>query len=294
MLKTNQDKLVMTAVQGNIIFPGGPSWRVTHDGRSVCMPGTGGLTYNVKVGDSVYGFVGDHIEPGVSSTASPDKREQGVNLSYNFYSCVGNTAKLISGEAKGSTGTVIGTHGGCEHVMIDFPHEVLEQMTHEDKIQVRSHGVGLKLDDYPRVLIHSLDPGLLHKLNIKEENNVLKFPVTGKVPAELMGSGLGRNDSFKADFDIMTSDWEYIEELGLDKLRFGDFVAIMDYKSFHGWSFKRGAVTIGIVVHSDSYSPGHGPGVTTLITSLHGEIEPVLDPNANIGQYLGIGRFAKS
>jgi hypothetical protein len=33
---------------------------------------------------------------------------------------------------------------------------------------------------------------------------------------------------------------------------------------------------------------GHGPGVTGLLASKSGAIEPVIDPRANIGEVLGL------
>lgn len=293
MLKSNADKLIETAVQGNPIYPGAGGWRPSHDGRSLMLPGVGGITYNLKVGDSAYGWAADHAEPCVSATASIKEREQGVNLSFNYFACVGNEARILTGEAKGTRGVVTGTHGGCEHVMIDFPDSALDVLTFDDKIQIRTRGQGLKLTDYPELLIWSLDPSLLQKLGIDEDpqEHRLRIPVVAMAPAELLGSGLGRTDGFKADIDIQTSDWGVIEEHKLDGLKLGDFVALMDYKSFYGWSYQKGAVTIGVVTHTDSYTAGHGPGVTTLITSLNGELVPFIQPDANIGRYLKLGRY---
>jgi hypothetical protein len=45
------------------------------------------------------------------------------------------------------------------------------------------------------------------------------------------------------------------------------------------------------VVHTDSVTAGHGPGITTLFTSAKGRIKPVMDKSANIAKYLNIGRF---
>ena len=68
----------------------------------------------------------------------------------------------------------------------------------------------------------------------------------------------------------------------------GDIVAIMDSSSYYGRSYQRGAVIIGIVVHGDSFVSGHGPGVTSLMTSLTGKIRPVKVERANIADYLGL------
>ena len=291
-LRTNEKKLVKFAVQGGPVHAGSPQgWRTQHDGSVHQLPGVGSITYNIQVGDSAFGWAGDHVEPGVSTTGAGSNRRADPNRSYNLFSCVGNRARLISGEAKGEFGTVIGTHGGCEHVMIDFPEHVLERMTLDDKILVRAFGQGLTLDDYPGILVQGLDPHVLHQMPLEEVGGRLRFPVVATVPAELLGSGLGRADGAKADIDIQTSDPAFIKKHGLDKLRMGDFVALMDYKAYWGWSFQQGAVTIGVVIHSDSGSPGHGPGITTMITSLKGRLEPVITPEANLGYYLKIGRY---
>ena len=54
----------------------------------------------------------------------------------------------------------------------------------------------------------------------------------------------------------------------------------------YGRIYKTGAVSIGIVVHTVSVIAGHGPGVTTLMTSPNGKIKPVINPDANIAKIL--------
>ena len=68
MLKTNQDRLVMQSVLGEIQHPTVKELpvRLDCDGVAHTLPNTGSITYNVKLGDSVYGLAGDHIEPGVT------------------------------------------------------------------------------------------------------------------------------------------------------------------------------------------------------------------------------------
>lgn len=293
--RSNQNQLVQFALQGSIIPPLAFGWEVSHRGEGKFLPAVGGITYNAKLGDRVDGFEADHLEPGVSSIAGgfSDKRTGNPNLSYNAYSCVGNEVKIISGAAKGKKGTVVGHHGGVEHVLMDFPHTVLEKLTYDDKLLIRAVGQGLKLLDYPDVTLQSLDPILLKKIPIGAKKDYLQVPVVATVPAKLMGSGLGHNDTFKGDYDIQTSDPAVIKKLGLDNLRFGDLVAITDHESTFGWSFQSGAVSIAVVVHGDSFLAGHGPGVQTLMTSRKGKIEPVKSKNANIGFYLKIGRWSR-
>jgi len=69
-------------------------------------------------------------------------------------------------------------------------------------------------------------------------------------------------------------------------LRLGDLVAILDADHSYGRIYKQGAVSVGIVVHTNCITAGHGPGVTTLMTSPSGKIIPKVDANANISSIL--------
>ena len=116
----------------------------------------------------------------------------------------------------------------------------------------------------------------------------LRVSVTHRVPAKVMGSGLGRNHVYKGDYDIQLFDEQVVAEHNLETLRFGDIVAIIDADHTYGRIYRTGAVSIGVVVHSRSWTAGHGPGVTTLFSSKEGKIETVIDPNANLARLLGI------
>ncbi len=297
MLKTNEKKLVQLAMQCK---PGPPrirpGWKVDHEGKPFILPGIGGITLNIAVGDSAFGLAGDHIEPGVSCSANSEKPFEFPNNSLQLLSCIGNEAILVSGDAKGEKGTVTGHHGGSEHVMIDFPKKVLKKLTYDDKIMIRTCGQGLKLIDYPDIKLYNLDPALLKKIKIKEtRDKQIKVPVTTIVPAQCMGSGLGSAHVAAGDYDIMTSDPETVKKYKLDKLKFGDFVALLDHDNSYGRSFLKGAISIGIIVHSDCLLAGHGPGVSTLMTCSKPLIEPILNANANIANLLKIGtKRAKS
>ncbi len=292
MLRTNRDRVIQTAVQGGIIAPRAFGWEVSAHGQSIVTPpGLGGITYNVKVGDSVYGWASDHVEPCLSLTATKDKLGDNPNKGFNVFACIGNDVTVISGEAKGARGKVTGHHGGVEHVIADFADDVLDKLTLDDKFLIRAWGQGLALLDHPEVTAYNLDPRLLDDLGIIERDGVLEVPVTAKVPAMLMGSGIGHSDIYKGDYDIQTSDRGLVEEHGLADLKLGDVVAIMDHDGTHGWTVKRGAVTIASVTHGDSYLAGHGPGVSTLLTSSTGKIRPVISPDANVGRYLKVGRY---
>ncbi|HOE10758.1 MAG TPA: DUF4438 domain-containing protein [bacterium] len=295
MLKTNEKHLVEMAVQGKI----GPAvrsrgWTPDQFGKIHAVPGVGSIVYNVKVGDPAFGWKGDHIEPGVSTVVDENKRADSVNAAYNFLACMGNEARVVTGDAKGAKGVVVGHHGGIEHVMIDFDDKTLDKLTLDDKILIRAFGQGLELTDYPDVKVYNLAPSLLHKMGIKAgRDGTLQVPVTAMVPGELMGSGLGHPDPVSGDYDITTMDEKVIRKHNLDKIRFGDFVALMDCDNTYGRHFLSGAVTIGIVVHSDCIISGHGPGVATLLSCRTPLLKPMRSADANIGQILKIGRFRK-
>lgn len=295
MLRTNKDRLVMISIQGRVSYPvrRGP-YRITYDGKPIVVPGVGGITYNIKVGDKAFGWEADHVEPGVSTVVNEEKRNEGPNCAYNILACMGNQTRVVSGDAKGALGVVTGHHGGIEHVLIDFAQDALEKLCIGDKILVKACGQGLKLLDYPEIKVFNLDPSFLEKMNIKKMNNdTIEVPVTCEIPAKLMGSGLGSDNVASGDYDITTADKKMVEKYKLDQIRFGDIVAISDADNSFGRSYREGAVSIGIVVHSDCVIAGHGPGVATLLTSTTRKIKFHIDTDANIANYLNIGTKRK-
>ncbi|NBK97037.1 MAG: DUF4438 domain-containing protein [Erysipelotrichia bacterium] len=282
-MKTNKEKIVMQSLQGKIHHPrhnGG--YRVGYDNMGRIIPGTGGITYNFAIGDCCMGIAGDHVEPGVSLQNSDTSENNALNIS----SCIGNEAKVISGDAKGKKGVVSGTHGGVEHVFIYFDQDTLEDLNVDDKIAIKGYGTGLQLLDYPNIKVMNIDPRLLEKLNIIEEQGTLKVGVTHIVPAHLMGSGLGSAQIVSGDYDIMTQDKAEVAKYHLDTLRFGDFVAIKDHNCHNGPHYLNGSCSIGVIVHSDSFTSGHGPGVAIILTSKDQTLIPFIDEQANLIHYI--------
>lgn len=286
MVRINLDRLVMQSVKGKIHHPTvtSPPYRISHEGVPCILPATGGITYNIKVGDSAFGWAGDHVEPGVS-IKNDNERE---NAALNTLSCIGNEAKVISGDAKGARGFVTGTHGGIDHVLTYFHHEYLEKMAVDDQIQIKAWGQGLCLEGHPEIKVMNIDPNLFLKMGIEERDGRIIIPVVSKIPAFLMGSGIGSASSFSGDYDIMTADMDEVKRLELDKLRFGDIVLLEDCDNSYGRGYLKGAVSIGVIIHSDCIKMGHGPGVTTIMTCKKPLIEGSITGNANIVTYLGI------
>ena len=284
-LQTNRDRLVRMPVTGEITHPrfGASVYRISVDGEPVCLPGSGGITLNVRVGDPANDWRGDHVEPAVSLK---NRESEEANGGLNVLACVGNEVTVVTGEAKGATGRVTGKHGGAEHVMVDFDAATMQQMLPGDRMRVNAVGQGLQFTDHPDVKCFSLDPDFLDAWGLSERDGKLQVPVAHCAPAAVMGSGLGRDNAFRGDYDINLFDAEMVREYGLEDLRLGDLVAIVDADTTFGRHYRRGSTIIGIIAHCNSFIAGHGPGVTCLLTARGGKIEPVLDPKANIADIL--------
>jgi hypothetical protein len=268
-------------------------YSVSATGKPSVLPGVGGITYNLRVGDLACGWEADHVEPCVSveNKENDIRSGQSANTAFNVLSCIGNQARVVSGDAKGALGTVTGKHGGIEHVLVDFSSEVLEKLLLGDKILVKAFGLGLKLLDFPDIKVMNIDPRLLEAWIPVPSGNKLGVSVTHIIPSAIMGSGLGANQVYSGDYDIQLFDKTIIEQYELERLRLGDLVAIIDADHSFGRIYRQGAISIGVVVHTNCVSAGHGPGVTTLLTSPSGKIIPELDKKANIGSFLKLRSY---
>lgn len=286
-LRANYDDIVEVSVIGEIASPrrAFSPYLVTHDGRAVTVPSSGGITYNVRVGDRALGWACDHVEPGVTIR----NKDADENNALATLGCIGNAAHVVSGDGKGSAGTVTGKHGGIEHMMVDFPPDVLDKLVIGDRIQVRAYGRGLELLDAPNVKLLNMSVQLLRALPAEVAGDgILEVPVAGIVPPELMGSGVG-SASERGDYDIQTHDRAVLEANGLTGLRLGDLVAVRDQDHAYGRGYRHGGMIVGVIAHSDCMVAGHGPGVTTLMSCRTGQLRPVIDPaRANIATILGL------
>jgi hypothetical protein len=289
----NERELVMITVSGTVAAPlmAANPYRIGQDGRPRLLPGTGGITLSHRVGDPAVGNAGDHIEPGVSirneGRAVKGDRD-GSNQALQLLSCIGNFARVVSGAATGATGTVTGKHGGIDTVLVDFPMEAMRRMANGDRVQVYACGQGTRLLRHPGITVANASPRLLARWGLRSVNRRLSVPVTHEIPSAIMGSGLGRNETVRGDYDIQMFDPETVRRFDLGSLRFGDLVAIIDADHRFGRSFSRRHIAIGCVVHGESSVAGHGPGVTTLLTGRSTEFEILRTPVANIAELLGI------
>jgi hypothetical protein len=286
-LATNEDQLVEMAVVGYVsqptMRPGG--YIPSSTGEATVLPGMSGYIYNARVGDPAFGWAADHLEPG-ASIAHPDLDK---DYAMHYLTCMGNKAVVLSGMAKGAEGIVTGEHA---RLLVDFPPEQGELLCVGDAIQLRTKGQGLKLLDYPDIMLKKCSPELIHSIPIEEiGNGKIRVPVTMVMPIEIMGSGAELNPDF-VDQDLMSGDRALMAELGIDKMRLGDLIVIPNADHRYGRGYCPGAVTIVLCIHGDSIMTGHGPGLLTLMTCKEPLIEWVIDPTANIANYLKIREIA--
>ena len=285
-LRINRSALVVTALIGEAA-PASLNtglYDVSHDGHPLILPSVGGINLNVRVGDGAFAFAADHVEPAVS-VRNPDERN---NVALNAMACIGNEAVVVSGDAKGARGRVTGKHGGVEHVLVDFAPDIMRKMAIGDKIQIWGCGLGMNLLDVPDIKVFNADPEFIERWAPQLHNGKLQVRVAKLVPAAVMGSGLGRSTVVRGDYDIQTFDDTMAEKYGLRDLRLGDIVAIIDADHSYGRIYRTGAISIGVVAHGRSYVAGHGPGVTSLLTSTDGKIETVVDSQANLASILNL------
>ena len=293
MVRINKDQLVMISVIGDIQSPltGASPYYVSHDGVPYNEFMTGGIVYNVQVGDSAMGWAGDHVEPCVT-IRNPDDP---ANNALSVMACIGNTARVVSGDSKDAVGIVTGKHGGGEKVLIDFAPADTEKMVIGDKIQIKGYGRGLRFLDHPDVVARNLGVELAATMGLEDgADGRLIVPVAAVVPAALMGSGVG-GSSARGDYDIQTADRKALQAAGCDQLRLGDIVAIQDHDDrFARGSYHQGHISVGIVVHGDSVMGGHGPGVVVLLSAGETALAVRKDPGANIADQMRIGSKRQS
>ena len=281
---TNEDTLVEMAVAGTVTTPAvRPGQYIPWpDGRGTVLPGMYGVTYNVRCGDRAFGWAGDHVEPGVSID---DEGNSGRHHALHYLNCIGNRARVTSGLAEGAEGIVIGEHA---RILVQFEDDAHAVMAPGDRVQVMTHGQGLRLPDHPGVALKKMSPRLFHAMDIVEEGTRLRVKVAMELPIRIMGSGAELNSEY-VDQDLMSGDRALMAELGIDKMRLGDLIAIRHADHHWGRSYREGAVSICLCIHGDSIMTGHGPGILTLMTAKGGEIDFDIDPSANIATLLDLG-----
>jgi uncharacterized protein DUF4438 len=232
-------------------------YRVDAHGKPYVPVGDGGLALGLALGDSVFALDADHAAPGPCLV----HREDAARHALVLYSCIGNEAEVRTGAAAGAKGAVIGKRGEAGRVIAGFRPADLAMLRPGDQVSVRSRGQGHRPQWLPAgVSVLNLDPDLLGALPIAAvDNQVIGASVRAVLPSRLAGNGLGRPAAgWDLDLQLGPAD-------GYD-LRLGDLVAIDDIDARYNMGFRSGWVSVGIVVHGFSPLPGHGPGMTPILT----------------------------
>lgn len=283
-ISTNKDKVLSIAVKGQIA-PAEParSYTTTWDGKPKMAIGIGGINYNLKIGDKIFGWAnGDRATVGVATEGAGEQR---FGSGWVAFTSIGNEVKLLSGEARGKKGVIIGKFGS--YVLVHFEDNVKEKLTIGDVLQAKACGVGLEIEGFKDVFVHGLAPEILEALVKQNAEGKLVVPVVKEIPAEIMGQGAG-GGSLYGNWHIQTCFPPDIEKHGLDELRFGDLVFMKDIQTDYGKGYYKGGATVGIVCAGPSDISGMGIGVTPVLSTRFGKLTARIDPTANIGKYLGI------
>ena len=256
-------------------------FEVTPEGKALTVPYLGGIVMDYDLGDPTDKYVSDHLQPGVTITATgtcdPGDEE---NKALMALVCVGNTVIVTDrySSVKGSIGRVIGKHGGVNYIMVRFDKKVME-LIEDDSVKVELYGQGLASSNYPDLQFRNIDPVVLVSIPLKHTKEYVSFPVAGVYPADVMGSGLGSDEMF-SDYDMQSS------HPAVKDVRIGDLVAIENYYAYTGFSYKKGATTLGVIVHGSCVTAGHGPGVLPIVTCATSMLRYHIDKTSNLKKYL--------
>lgn len=271
-----QPNAVAVSLLGAVEHPelGDSPYRIDTDGKPYVPVGDGGLVLGLALGDAVFAVDGDHAAPGACLT----HRDEAARHALVLYSCIGNQAEVRTGRAAGARGAVIGKRGENGRVIVGMRQADLATMRPGDEVSVRSRGQGHRPAWLPAgVSVLNLDPDLLAVLPVSQaEQDVVVSGVRTVLPARLAGNGLGRPAAaWDLDLQIGAGD-------GQD-LRLGDLVAIDDIDARYNMGFRSGWVSVGIVVHGSSPLPGHGPGMTPILTGPRSELVARQDRDGHEG-----------
>jgi hypothetical protein len=254
----NSVKLVSVNVlafvdQGEV---GNDPYRIDRDGKPYVAVGDGGIVLGLQLGDSVFGHVGDHAAPGACLVhPSDDARYAVVGLS-----CIGNRAIVRTGDATGAEGVVVGKRGGGERVIVVFAQDDLKRLRPADQVAITTRGQGAA-SPVAGILQMNITPEALALLPIAVAGDRLDVGVRLGLSSRTVGNGIGRPMAMW-DVDLQIDD----STPGTSDLRLGDLVAITDLDARANAGFRKDYLSIGVVSHASSPQPGHGPGVTIVLS----------------------------
>jgi hypothetical protein len=264
---------------------GDPPYRVDADGRPYLPAGDGGLVLGVRLGDPVSAVAGDHVAPG-ACLVHPEPAARHALVSY---ACIGNPAEVRTGRAAGARGAVIGKRGEDGRVITGFRQQDLARMRPGDQVTVRACGQGWQHPDVlPEVVVMNAGPGLLGTLPVAwPGGGPVTVGVRAILPSKLAGNGIGR-PAAAWDLDLQLPAGPPVPAAGdgppgAGGLLLGDLVAVADLDARHNMGYRNGWLTVGVVVHGTSPLPGHGPGITPILTGPRTALSAVADATGHRG-----------
>jgi Domain of unknown function (DUF4438) len=252
---------------------GDTPYRVDADGHPYLPAGDGGLVLGVRLGDPVSAAAGDHAAPG-ACLVHPEPAARYALVSY---ACIGNPAEVRTGRAAGARGAVIGKRGEDGRLITGFRQEDLARMRPGDQVAVRTCGQGWQHPRVPPgVMVMNAGPGLLDTLPVAwPGDGPMTVGVRAILPSELAGNGIGR-PAAAWDLDLQLPR-------GAGGLLLGDLVAVTSLDARYNMGYRKEWLTIGVVVHGTSPLPGHGPGITPILTGPLAALSAVADVTGHRG-----------
>jgi hypothetical protein len=259
---------------------GDTPYRIDADGHPYVPAGDGGLVLGVRLGDPVAALAGDHVAPG-ACLVHPEPAARHALVSY---ACIGNPAEVRTGRAVGARGVVIGKRGEDGRVITGFRQEDLARMRPGDQVTVRACGQGWQHPDVPPgVVVLNAGPGLLAALPVAwQGDGPMTVGVRAILPSKLAGNGIGRPAAaWDLDLQLPAGPGGPAATDGLPPgsggLLLGDLVAVTGLDVRHNMGYRKGWLTVGVVVHGTSPLPGHGPGITPILTGPAAALMAVAD-----------------
>ncbi len=249
-------------------------YRVSRDGVPYVPVGDGGIVLGVRLGDSAALPDTDHVAPGACIVGTGDADGHALSA----YACIGNPVEVRTGLAAGARGVVLGKRGEGVRVIVVLEQDDLRRLRPGDALAVRACGQGC---GSPLEAVTALNaaPGLLDAVGVRLAGERLGVGVRGVWSSRFVGNGIGRPAPLWSLELTVAREPDPVET----KLRLGDLVAISDLDARFNAGYRRGWLTVGVVAHGGSPLPGHGPGVTAILTGPAASFDLRVDGDAHRG-----------
>jgi len=256
-------------------------YRVDRDGASYVPVGDGGIVLGLELGDSVFRLTADHAAPG-ACLMHPDAAARHALAAF---ACIGNRVVVRTGPAAGAVGSVIGKRGEAGRVIAGFRQADLALLRPSDEVLVRASGQGWRPDGLtPDVTVMNLDPAILGVLPVRlaADERSVTAGVRAVLPGRLAGNGIGR-PAASWDLDLQLTAGDLATGGAPADVLLGDLIAVTDIDARYNMGYRRSWLTVGVVVHGASPLPGHGPGITPILTGPSAALQPLPDAAGHTG-----------